>query len=199
MAFQTIIPTNINNNNGSILNLDNSQNTKTQSQIEAQKYNGRVNFLIPSSPTAGFEMQERIAVKNNATSYGEALEGNFENNVLGQVFFSKENIQIVQNGLRAGVYNMSSQKFTVPPQNIDNLKVIMRSYYLQYAKHYIDNITGQIETLNKLVLDYCIPSVYKEAIGYLKYSQDQSMLVVPIERPLNHDRAYKQLELKPFM
>jgi hypothetical protein len=190
MSFQPIIPTNINQDNGKILNLD---------SVESKKYNGRVNFLIPTSPTAGFEMQERIAVKNKATSYCESLVGTFENNVLGQVFFSTENIQIVQNGLRAGVYNMSSQKFIIPPQNIDNLKVIMRSYYLQYAKHYVDNITKQIETLNQMVLDYCIPSVYGEAMGYLKYTQDQGMLVVPIERPFNHDRAYKQLELKPYL
>ena len=193
MSFQSITPNELNSGNGKILNLE------SHTVSDSQKYNGRVNFIIPSSSTAGFEMQERIAIKNKATSYNEALEGNFENNVLGQVFFSKENIQIVQNGLRAGVYNMSSQKMVIPPQNIDNLKVIMRSYYLQYAKHYIDNITEQIVNLNKMVLDYCITSVYNEAIGYLKYSQDQGLLVVPLERPLNYDRSFKQLELKQFI
>jgi hypothetical protein len=29
--------------------------------------------------------------------------------------------------------------------------------------------------------------------------EDQSTLVTPLERPRNHDRDYKQLELKHFM
>jgi len=104
----------------------------------------------------------------------------------------------VQNGLRAGVYKMSNDKFVIAPQNIDTLKVIMRSIYLQYAEHYADNITGQVERLNKLVLDYAVPTVYGEAVGYMKYCQDQSSLVMPMEIPKHHDRQYKQLELKEW-
>jgi hypothetical protein len=48
-------------------------------------------------------------------------------------------------------------------------------------------------------LDYCVKSVYGEAIGYLKYCQDQSSLIVPFDRPVPTDREYKQLELKPFI
>jgi hypothetical protein len=48
------------------------------------------------------------------------------------------------------------------------------------------------------VWDYVVPSVYKEAIGYLKYMKDQSTLVTPMDHPQHHDRQYKQLELKPF-
>ena len=75
----------------------------------------------------------------------------------------------------------------------------MRSTYLQYAEHYSDNITKQVERLNKIVLDYCVPSVYNEAVGYERYCQDQSSLVVPIELPKHHDRKYKQLELNPWV
>jgi hypothetical protein len=52
--------------------------------------------------------------------------------------------------------------------------------------------------LNKLVLDYAVPTVYNETMGYLKYCQDQSTLVVPLELPRHHDREYKQLELKQW-
>ena len=72
----------------------------------------------------------------------------------------------------------------------------MRSIYMQYAEHYPDKITEQIERLNKLVLDYAVPTVYNEAVGYVKYRIDQSTLVVPLAIPLHHDRNYKQLELK---
>jgi hypothetical protein len=181
----------------SLLTPDNIDNIGTI--INLDKYNGRVNIIQEPSIDEKFKMQERIAGKNKSTTYHEALCGTWEDNVLSKLFFSAENIQIIQNGLRAGVYNISQQKFVIPPQNMDNLKIIMRSTYLQYAEHYPDRITEQIERLNKIVLDYCVPSVYNECIAYLKYSHDQSSLVMPFERPMNHDRQYKQLELKPFM
>ena len=166
--------------------------------LESERYNGRVNLVVPPSPDVMFKMQERIAVKNKATEYRDALVGTWEHNVLAQVYFSAENIQIVQNGLRAGVYKMSGNKYVIAPQNIDTLKIIMRSIYLQYAEHYENNITQQVERLNQLVLDYAVPTVYNEAVGYVNYCQDQSTLVVPLQMPKQHDREYKQLELKPW-
>lgn len=167
--------------------------------INLERYNGRVNIAEPSNPDIRFQMQEKIAAKNKATEYREALTGVWETNVLGQVYFSKENMQIVQNGLRAGVYAMSNNKFVIAPQNMDTLKIIMRSIYLQYAEHYPDKITEQVERLNKMVLEYAIPSVYNESMGYLKYCQDQSSLSVPMELPRQTDREFKQLELKHWM
>ena len=99
--------------------------------LNAQKYNGRVNIAEPEDPFIRFKMHERIANKNKASNYFDALTGNLEWNVLAQVFFSAENIQIIQNGLRAGVYAMSDEKINVPPQNIDTLKIIMRSIYFK--------------------------------------------------------------------
>ena len=170
-----------------------------QSILNLERYNGRVNILEPPSPHIRFQMQERIAVKNKATEYREALTGVWETNLLGQVFFSAGNIQLLQNGLRAGVYKMSDNKFVIPEQNIDNLKIIMRSIYLQYAQHNVADITAQVSKLNGLVLDYAVPTVYNEAMGYMKYCQDQSSLVVPLDLPRNHDRDYKQLELKKWV
>lgn len=183
MNYSNLTPDNINNVN---------------KILDMERYNGRVNIAEPPSPDIRFQMQEKIAVKNKTSEYREALGGTWETNSLSQVYFSAENIQIVQNGLRAGVYKASGEKFVIAPQNIDTLKIIMRSIYLQYAEHYPNNITGQVERLNKLVLDYAIPTVYNETMGYLKYCQDQSTLVVPLELPRHHDREYKQLELKKW-
>jgi hypothetical protein len=172
------------NNNTAILDMD--------------RYNGRVNIVEPPNPNALLEMQERLAVKNKTTEYRGALTGIHESNLLAEVYFSKENIQIVQNGLRAGVYKMSGDKFFIAPQNVDTLKVIMRSIFLQYSENYATDITGQVERLNRLVLEYAVPAVYNETMGYLKYCQDQSTLVMPMELPRHHDRTYKQLELKKW-
>lgn len=164
--------------------------------IDPKKYNGQVNLMEPEDANIRFKMFERIAIKNKATEYRNPLEGIWEDNILARLYFSAENIQIIQNGIRAGVYRMSKNKYSVPPQNQDALKIIMRSTYLQYATHSPTDITGQIETLNNLVLDYCVPFVYNECIAYLKYVEDQSTLVMPMERSMPVDREYKQLEQK---
>lgn len=167
-------------------------------QRNAGRYNGRVNIIEPENPDARFQMYERIAAKNKSTPYREALLGDWENNVLAQVFFSAANIDIIQNALRTGVYNLSKQQFVIAPQNVDVLKTIMRTMFIQYAEFYADNVTKQVERLNKTVLDYAVPNVYGEAVGYMRYLQDQSTLVVPLAQPRRPDRVYKQLELKPW-
>ena len=166
--------------------------------LNLDKYNGRVDIMQSPNPDVVFRMQERIAIKNKATSYCEALSGTWEDNPLSQAFFSAANVQILQNAIRAGVYKMSSNKYVVGVPNIDTLKIIMRSTYLQYAEHYEDDVRGQITRLNDVVLGYAVPATYNEAVGYQKYLEDASTLVVPLALPLNHDRQYKQLELKPW-
>ena len=107
---------------------------------------------------------------------------------------------MVQNGLRAGVYKLSGPKqLVISPQNIDVLKTIMRHMFLQYAQFHPDNIPGQIERLNEAVWEYAVPNVYAEAMGYLKYLQDSSSLVVPLELPKQNDRCFKSLEPFPFV
>jgi len=173
---------------------------ETQNNIlnSSQPQNGRINLLEPQDPNIVFKMQEKIAVKNKATEYREAVTGIWEDNLLSKAYFSAENVQILQNGIRAGVYEMSDKKYVIAPQNVDTLKVIMRSIYLQYVENYLNDITGQIEKLNKLVLDYAVPTVYREAVGYLKYCEDQSTIAMPLAIPKHHDRQYKQLELKNY-
>jgi hypothetical protein len=168
--------------------------------LEGERYNGRVNIVMAEEdPETRFKMHEKITIKNKASNYFESLNGSWEWNVLAQVYFSAENIQIVQNGIRAGVYRMSEGKYNVPPQNIDNVKIIMRSIYMQYAEHYPKDITGQVERLNQLVLEYAVPNVFNEAVAYFKYVQDQSTLAVPMDRPNQNDRTYKQLEPNPWI
>lgn len=162
--------------------------------LDMKKYNGRVNILEEEDVEIRFKMFERNAIKNKATEYRDPLSGMLENTILSKVFFSSGNEQIIQNGIRAGVFNVSNEKFVISQQNSDQLKIIMRSIYLQFAMHKKENITTQVEVLNKKVLDYCIDYVYQEAISYERYLKDQSTLVVPLERSMQPDRDFKQLQ-----
>lgn len=165
--------------------------------LNLDRYNGRINIIQPPDMALQFQMTEKIQKANKSSDYRDATAGIFEDNLLSTVFFSAGNIQILQNGLRAGVHKLSKGLYVIPEQNLNNLKIIMRSTYLQNVMHtkYNGKITAEVERLNKLVLDYCIPTVYNEAVGYEKYTQDQSSLAIPLEHPKQNDRDYRQLEL----
>jgi hypothetical protein len=163
-------------------------------------YNGRVNLEEPENVNARFQMFEKIAIKNKATEYRDPLTNVWEDTQLSNVFFSQGNVQILQNGLRAGVHKRSGEReLVIPPQSIDVLKTFMRDTFINYSTFEPTNVTDQVARLNKLLLEQLVPVLYSEAIGYLKYLEDQSTLVVPIALPQQSDRVYKQLELKPYM
>ena len=171
--------------------MKNAYNTKI---LDLARYNGRVNLMSQPDPAIQFQLAEKVAIKNKAVEYRGALTCEWEDNVLAQVYFSAENMQIIQNGIRAGVYEMSEHQFTVLPQKPETLKIIMRSIYLQYAQHYPTGITTQVERLNKLVLDYAVPNVFNESVGYLKYCEDISTIAVPFALPKQVDRDFRELE-----
>ena len=158
--------------------------------------NGRVNILGPNTDLR-FSLSDRIPI-NEATSFRDAMTGNWNNTSLSDAFFSAQNIKIVQNGIRAGVYNKSNGQYIIGEQNYDELKIIMRSIFLQHSKNLAINIREQIETLNQIVLDYAIKQVYGEAEGYMKYKYDASTLVVPLAMPILSYSNDKQLELKKW-
>ena len=81
---------------------------------------------------------------------------------------------------------------------MDELQIIMRGLFLQYAKNQPVNIAQQINDLNKIVLDYAINQVWGEAEGYMKYKRDASTLVMPLTLPILSYSNDKQLELKPW-
>jgi hypothetical protein len=158
--------------------------------------NGRVDIKTPNTSKL-FQMYDKIPA-NQCVTFRNPTEGLWDETRLSVAFFSKQNIQILQNGIRAGVYKKSNGQYTIGPQDCDSLKIIMRSVYLQYAANQLANIPEQINELNQMVLNYCIQQVYSEAQGYMKYIDDASTLVVPIAHPIMADNTDRQLFLKSW-
>ena len=158
--------------------------------------NGRVDIKTPNT-SALFQMYDKIPA-NQCVTFRNATEGLWSSNFLSQAFFSQQNIQIIQNGIRAGVNHKSNGQYVIGPQDCDSLKIIMRSVFLQHAANQPTNINLQIAELNKIVLNYCIQQVYSEAQGYMKYIDDVSTLVVPIAHPVMANNNDRQLELKSW-
>lgn len=158
--------------------------------------NGRINIKSPNT-SALFQMYDKIPA-NQCVTYRNATEGLWDSTSLSQAFFSQENIQIIQNGIRAGVYHRSNRQYVIGPQDCDSLKIIMRSVFLQHSANQPNNIPQQISELNKIVLNYCIQQVYSEAQGYMKYVDDASTLVVPIAHPVQASNTDRTIEFKSW-
>ena len=108
-----------------------------------------------------------------------------ESNLLNKTFFSNENIQIIQNAIRFNIYKISNKQYIINNQNIRELKIIMRSIYLQYAKNLNNKIKDQILKLNNRVINYSIPKILTNIKQYLKYKIDLNKLPIPLLHPKN--------------
>ena len=155
--------------------------------------NGRVNFnsqsgsggsIIPDS--AGFKYQTH-AEDNFA---GDMLRGNWDHTPLSDSFFTSKNVSILQSEIRKGVYRTSGPKqYTIDDQDVDELKIIMRAMYLQYAKNNTFNIEGQIAELNDFVIKWSIPRIISEIEMHNYNMNDISHLPIPMQQPVSMSAA----------
>ena len=161
------------------------------------KSNGRIDILGPTVEQQ-FAMYDKIPNSSKCSSFHDAMIGNWENTALSDAFFSTGNMEIVQNALRNGVHAMSNGAYLIGPQDCDNLKMIMRSVFLQSAMNLAHDIPGQIAALNKIVVEMFVPKLYSEARSYIQYKRDASTMYKPIDRPIYSAENDKTLELKPW-
>lgn len=161
----------------------------------------------PTQPTIGRTIkldpntQEPFPMfgKGVSANYNEALKGTISSNPLSKLFFSAQNIEALQQGIRYLVYTKSCNKHVIDRQSEEDLRIVMRSVYLQNAKHQPDNIQEQVKELNTIVLRWCVPKILNEIDAYMQYRSEISKNPIPIERSKN-DNVYgtKTLELKQF-
>lgn len=115
----------------------------------------------------------------------EALYGIQETSVLNQLYFSKKNMDNVQNMIRYNVYLKSENKFVIDKQSDIELEIIMRSIYLQHSVNLPNKIKEQINYLNELVRDWCTEQILPEITQYFGYIKEIEYMPIPIDLPLN--------------
>ncbi len=115
----------------------------------------------------------------------DAIKGFFNKNCLNDLFFSNDNINALQVGMRNMVADATNGETIIGKQSEIELKVIMRAIYLQYGRNLDSNILEQVRSLNKKVLDYSVPKILVEVEQYNNYVKDASSVHVPMERSTN--------------
>jgi hypothetical protein len=118
---------------------------------------------------------------------------------LNQAFFSDANIQYLQDEIRYRVWIKSDKKHVIDQQRPDDLKTIMRAYYLQYNINIEKDAAKELDELNERVLTYCVGDVLG-SINMWLYNRNQTLnYPEQIGRPINpHIYGTKGAEFKSF-
>lgn len=138
--------------------------------------NGRVNIQNQ------FDFFDKIPVQTTASAYSCATKGLQEQTDLSKKFFSAENIITIQNAIISNIKQITN--YIIPPQNEDIIKNIMWHYYLEFSAHSMNNIEDQINSLNKKILEHCIPGIIESIKADMKYRYDISHMHVPLTRSI---------------
>ena len=155
--------------------------------------NGRVNLNAQPSAegasvpdSAGFSYPKQT----EKSFAGDMLRGNWDHTALSDAFFTRKNVTVIQQEIRKEVYRMSGpKKYVIDDQDVDELKMVMRAMYLQYAKNNPFNVEGQINELNQLVVKWSAPRIMSEIEAYNYYLNDISHLPIPLQQPINMSSA----------
>ncbi len=161
--------------------------------------NGRVDVSSSRFSNMPFPMFENENQHNSTNCNRVGNMGNRERTPLTDVFFSRTNIDALQEAIRYQVFQQSVDHVVIDRQSEVDLRIIMNSVYLEYAKELPYDIVGQVRNLNKIVLQQTVPKIVREVQMYLTYRDDISQLPTPLERSVNvSNRGTKTLETKQF-
>ncbi len=164
--------------------------------------NGRVNLSAPAGASGGANVPGfGYQTTSEKTFQNDMLRGNWEHTPLSTAFFSRDNLQTIQNSIRREVFNRSQPKgYVIDDQSVDELKIIMRSLYLQYARNLPHDVPGQVAELNGRVVEWAVPHIMSAVDHYVYYLQDIESMPVPLARSVHMSRAgTKSLPQGPFM
>jgi hypothetical protein len=165
--------------------------------------NGRVAFASAdfsdrnAGGLPGFATQTAV----EQTFQTDMLRGNWEETPVSKAFFSRENVDRLQLLIRKGVFDRSQPKgYVIDNQSADELKIIMRAIYYQYARNLPSDIGAQVADLNVKVVDWSVPHILSAVEHYMYYLNDISHLPVPMAHPQQLSSAgTKSLPLQPYM
>lgn len=177
--------------------------TSTNQQFPNIKPNGRVpNMLDPALQELSarqYSLYEDKPVFPGSDVRQELIGHIHSSTPLNTAFFSKSNIDYIQQAIQDQVFTMSGNKHRIDRQNDDDVKLIMRSYYMTYGRNNPNTVDSDLADLNARVVGYSSAKVFSELDFYLFYRKDISEFAAPIANPMDvHVKGTRYGELKSF-
>ncbi|AKI80141.1 hypothetical protein QJ850_gp558 [Acanthamoeba polyphaga mimivirus] len=137
-------------------------------------------FVIFQADKNDFDKMSQKAVSNIGTE-----------SVISKVFYSPENIKLIQKQIIKRVFKLTKGSYVIDKQNKEDLLIVMKSVYMQNAGGLntkitsIKQIRNIIADLNTNVINEVIPGIMTEVKSYVRYVNDVFNPVMPLDRPVN--------------
>lgn len=161
--------------------------TSTSQQYPPPKHSGRVPNIMDKS-LENFNLHSLYDTKSPplfSDTRRELIGHIHKETPLNITFFSDSNIELLQQKIQEQVFLMSGNKHRIDRQSDDDLKIIMRSYYLMFGKNNPLSVAEDLEDLNSRVIGYSSAKIYSELDFYMFYLKDIQDFALPIANPTN--------------
>jgi len=113
----------------------------------------------------------------------EQIQYRHTETALNRIFFSESNVERLHKDIQATVKGMVNAD--IDRQSDDDLMMIMRSYYLQYAENNPNRVGDELEELNQRVIAFASNRIAVEVEAYRYYRKDILDFPAPISNPIN--------------
>lgn len=178
--------------------------TSTSQQYPAPQHGGRVpNINAPASiafaarPHSMYRQDGQPVFADDARE--DLIGRQHSKTPLNMVFFSQSNIEYIHAEIQRQVRLMSGGKYNIDKQGDDEVRIVMRSYYLMFARNDPYKVAQELDELNKRVIGYCSAKVYSEVDFHQFYLKDLENFAPAIANPVNVKHyGSEPSELKSF-
>ena len=141
-------------------------------------------FNMQEMPTAFFwnnttSNKLRNELIKNQVRISECEQGDLET-----YFFSDENIDLINKQLIMNVFKKTNGEFKISTQKHEDLIIVMRYTFIEYAKHLPFDIANQIRELNCIVIGQILPNIITQITQRKEYlrviSEPREILPLPM-------------------
>ena len=106
-------------------------------------------------------------------------------NDLELVYFSNENIDLINKQLILAVYKNSNKTYKINEQSPIALTIVMRYIFIEFSKNLLYDIKDQIKELNCRVINELVPKILTEVSQRVNYLNEISMPRKVLPYPIN--------------
>ena len=161
--------------------------------------NGRIDLASQPQRALPFQLFEEPKNESGNLDIMPKFFGNREKSPVGDLFFSRKNLDALHEAIRYQVFLKSNKRHVIDRQSDTDLVIVMRSMYFEHAKDLSYDIVGQVRQLNVLVLNEVVPKIMREIDMYMTYIDDISRNPVPMPRSvLTSSAGTKSLPMREF-
>lgn len=153
-----------------------------QTHIEYPNYNSKI-FINPNEQVPQYELFR--GSNDQQACFQDSLSSILELSSVAKAYFSKPNVDRVQELIISRVFQLSNGEFRIGRQSDLQLQIIMRSIYLSYGKNAPTRIKEQVDELNQYVVDEAMNTIMPNIRQYLSYREEISTPRKFFDWPIN--------------